>query len=263
MKDPLFARWLQDLETRHLADLRFSEVSRALRALSASYVERRSRLTDRGAFDSAGKRAAYALYYSPLHFMTVSLIVQALDAAHLSDGTLLDLGCGAGDAGAAWATQAQPSPTVVGLDSHPWALGEARLTYRAFNLRHETRRGHAAEFIFPRSVRAIVAGWMLNELDADSRATVRAKLLDAARLGSAVLVVEPIATRVSPWWQAWVDEFTPAGARDDEWRFAVELPDLVLRLDRATGMRHSELKARSIYVPMRAADNREAADSRR
>ena len=35
--------WLAALEKRHLSDLTFAEVSRALRALSSTYVERRSR----------------------------------------------------------------------------------------------------------------------------------------------------------------------------------------------------------------------------
>ena len=44
--DLRFDQWLRDLEAKHLADLTFPEVSRALRALSSTYVERRSRLTD-------------------------------------------------------------------------------------------------------------------------------------------------------------------------------------------------------------------------
>ena len=103
--DPRFYQWLEGLEARHLSDLRFSELTRALRALSARYVERRGRLLERGAFDTAGKRAAYALYYSPLHFITVTLIVKALGAARLG-GVTLDLGCGAGAAGAAGAGRA-------------------------------------------------------------------------------------------------------------------------------------------------------------
>ena len=242
-----FAQWLEDLQARHLADLRFSEVTRALRALSSGYVERRRRLAERSAFDTAGKRAAYALYYSPLHFMTVSLITQALAATRPPGSRVLDVGCGAGASGAAWAAQLR-STTVVGIDSHPWAIGEAALTYRAFGLAHETRRGHTARLAFPRSANAIVAGWTLNELDEASRAAVQTKLLHAARAGGAVLIVEPIATRVSPWWDDWIDTFSRAGGRADEWRFPVELPDLLQRLDRAAGMRHDELKAKSIYV---------------
>src|SRR5262245_41211729 len=37
-------RWLTALETRHFSDLTFQEVARALRALSATYVERRDRI---------------------------------------------------------------------------------------------------------------------------------------------------------------------------------------------------------------------------
>src|SRR5262245_18894492 len=73
-------RWLAALEARHLADLRFAEVTRALRALSSTYVERRERLGGQTALNSAGKRAAYAMYYSPLHYFTVAAIVEALGA---------------------------------------------------------------------------------------------------------------------------------------------------------------------------------------
>lgn len=246
-----FAAWLDDLQARHLADLRFSEVTRAVRALSAGYVQRRARLGERRALDTAGKRAAYALYYSPLHYLTVSAIVHHLDAGLPPKTTLLDLGCGAGAAGAAWAAGAEV-PAIVAIDALPWALEEAAHTYRAFGLAHRTRRGDAATIAVPRPVRAIVAGWMINELDERARAAVRAKLWEAARAGTALLVVEPIATRVSPWWPEWADEFARHGGRADQWRLPVELPDLLQQFDRATGMDHRELTARSLFLRGRA-----------
>ncbi len=97
-----FEEWMAGLEERHLADLRFAEVTRALRALSSTYVERRERLESKSAFDSAGKRAAYALYYSPLHFLTVRHVMNTLGAG-VTVANLLDVGCGAGAAGVAWA----------------------------------------------------------------------------------------------------------------------------------------------------------------
>src|SRR6185503_19840169 len=62
------ASWLRALEQRHLANLTRQEFTRAVRALSARYVERRGQLPDRSLLDSAGKRAAFALFYAPLHF---------------------------------------------------------------------------------------------------------------------------------------------------------------------------------------------------
>src|SRR5687767_7849064 len=76
---PTFRSWLTKLNARHLTDLRLAEVTRALRALSSAYVERRETAV-RGALDSAGKRAAFALFYGPLHFLVTNLIVRALDA---------------------------------------------------------------------------------------------------------------------------------------------------------------------------------------
>jgi SAM-dependent methyltransferase len=240
--------WLTALEQRHLADLTFSETARALRALSSTYVERRDRLARKSAFDTAGKRAAYALYYSPLHFLTVAEIVRTLRVADRPVRHILDLGCGAGAAGAAWAAHLTPAPEVTGIDSHPWALTEASFTYRTFRLRGETRRGDAARAPIPRDVDAVIAGWMLNELTDEARGTVRDQLLRAGERGVQVLVVEPIATRVSPWWNEWAGTFAPIGGRADEWRFRVQLPDLLRRFDQAAGLRHDELKARSLWI---------------
>lgn len=250
MNDPRFERWLDELQARHLADYQLSEITPALRALSASYVERRGRLADRGGFDSAGKRAAYALYYNPLHFLTVSLIADALGDGIGTISTILDLGCGAGAAGAAWGSRLHAT-TVIGIDSHPWAVREAARAYRAFGLDARMHRAHAARVPLPRTADAIVAGWLINELDDASRASVRKKLLTAARAGKAVLVVEPIAGRVSPWWDDWAKSFLDVGGRSDQWRFRVQLPDLLRRLDRAVGLRHDDLKARSLYIPRR------------
>ena len=241
-------RWLSALESRHLADLTFSEVVRALRALSSNYVERRERLARSSAFDSTGKRAAYALYYGPLHFLTVTHVAQALRLGDRPPRHILDLGCGGGAAGAAWATAVSPAARITGVDEHPWALREASFTYRTFDLDARTTRGDAARVQIPRSVDAVMAGWTVNELDAKGRDALLRTLHQPAARGLQILIVEPIATRVSPWWTQWTDAFAPIGARSDEWRFRVELPDLVARLARAAGLRHDELKARSLYV---------------
>src|SRR5256885_16142781 len=95
-------RWLSALEARHFSDLTFQEVSRSLRALSATYVEKRGRIREGAALAGAGKRAAFALFYGPLHYLLVSEIIRAIpDAAHVRAGapTLIDLGCGTGAAG--------------------------------------------------------------------------------------------------------------------------------------------------------------------
>jgi SAM-dependent methyltransferase len=254
-------QWLAALEQRHLADLTVSEVGRALKALSSTYVERRERLARKSAFDSAGKRSAYALYYSPLHFLTVSHIV---DALHLSDRRvhhLLDIGCGAGAAGAAWAARAAHPPQITGIDSHPWPLAEAAFTYKSFGLRGDTRRGDIGRLQIPRDVDAVVAGWVLNELSDSARTAVLDQLLAAASRGVLVLIIEPIATRVSPWWADVARSVERSGGRADEWRFRVQLPALLKQFDRAAGLRHDELKARTLLLE-RAAHGKGGLDGR-
>ncbi len=241
------------LEDRHLADLRFAEVTPALRALSSTYVERRTTLATRAAFDSAGKRAAYALFYGPLHFLTVRSVVTRLPGATAAASRLADWGCGTGAAGAAWAASMTPQPRVLAVDVHPWALGEAAATYKAFDVVADVRRGDLLRSRFPSPLDAVVLGWVINEVDDRTRDALLPRLLELAARGTRTLIVEPIATRVSPWWLEWRDAFERAGGRADEWRFREELPGLVRRLDKASGMRHEELTARTLWIARESA----------
>jgi hypothetical protein len=241
--------WVRALEARHMADLRFAEVARALRALSSSYVERRSRLRDSAVLSGAGKRAAFALFYGPLHYLLVRHIVAALGAQHGGASTLVDLGCGTGAAGSAWGgATSGPAVRVLGIDRHPWALVEARDTYRHFGLAARVRRGDISTSHWPERRASFVAAFTLNELERPEREAVVSRLLERGGRGEAVLIVEPLARFVAPWWAACRDLFVRAGGQADEWRFRVELPDLVGRLDRAAGMRHDELTGRSLWI---------------
>ena len=246
-------RWLTGLEQRHFSSLTFQEVSRALRALSATYVERRDRLREGAALSGAGKRAAFAVFYAPLHYLLVREIVREIRTgdpkrAALQGATLIDLGCGTGAAGAAWAEACDPHPHVVGVDTHPWALAEAAHTYRDFGLRARTVRGDAASFVWPRTRAMILAAFVVNELHDASRDAMLRRLLDRAAAGDRVLVVEPLARSVARWWPDWKRAFLAAGGRADEWRFRVELPALVAKLDRAAGLDHRELTGRSLCI---------------
>lgn len=237
--------FVQQLEERHLADLRFSEVTRALRALSSAYVERReSALADHKALDGAGKRAAFALYYGPLHFLLVQHIAKELGLSFAS-GTVVDLGCGTGVAGAAIATSATPPLRVLGFDTHPWTLDEARFTYKAFGLHADARRAHAARTRFPSDTSVIVAAFVVNELNDRDRAA----LLDNIKQSKKpTLIIEPISQRISPWWDEWAAEFERLGGRADLWKARIDVPPFVKRLAKASGLRPEMLTARSLFA---------------
>jgi hypothetical protein len=228
-------------------------VTRALRALSSTYVERRIRGgrdagAVRGALDGAGKRAAFALYYGPLHFLAVHAIVHALGAwtARGATATILDLGCGTGAAGAAWAV-ASAASAVHGFDRHPWAVEEARWTYRHFGLDGRATRSDLSRLPPPRD--GLIAAYILNELSGDHRIGLARRLAERAAGGERLLIVEPIARSVAPWWDGLAASFLHVGARVDEWRLPIRLPPLLERLDTATGLDHRVLTARSIYSP--------------
>jgi hypothetical protein len=243
---------------RHLSKLTFPEVSRGLRALSSTYVERRAKLGEGAALSGTGKRAAFALFYGPLHYLLIQHITRNLPGACAGPTPLIDLGCGTGASGAAWAAAigrvsdtsdtAPAPPLVVGLDRHPWAVAEAASTYCAFGLKATVRCRDITTAALPKGPAAILAAFTINELVERARDALLEKLLRRAAHGDRVLIVEPIAGFVARWWRQWRDAFEAAGGRSDEWRARPELPPIVAKLDRAAGLNHREMTARSLWL---------------
>jgi SAM-dependent methyltransferase len=249
-----FSKWVAALEARHLADLRVPEVTRALRALSAAYVERRRQPSTpaggrhvRGALDSAGKRAAFALFYAPLHFIAVTEVVRA-QAPTYAPQSILDLGCGTGAAGAAWALASPTAPSVIGIDRHPWAVDEANWSYQQLGIHGRARQGDVTKALAIRRGHSVVAAYLLNELPDDSRARVEDQLIDTATHGGRVLVIEPIARAIAPWWDDLAARFAAVGGRSDQWRLPIDLPPLLQKFDKAAGLDHRELTFRSLFI---------------
>jgi SAM-dependent methyltransferase len=243
--------WLTAAEHRYLADLRVQEITRALRALSSAYVERRAHGHSKrvhGALDTAGKRAAFALYYEPLHFIAVTEAVRALGVAQPAPGSIVDLGCGTGAAGAAWALAAGGTSTVIGIDRHPWAVSETRWTLSQLGLRGIARHGDLDR---PRPVRAgesAIAAYTLNELPDDARQRVEQQLCERARRGGRVLILEPLARAAAPWWPDMAKRVTALGGRADEWKLAAEVPPIVRELGTAAGLNYRELRFRTLCL---------------
>jgi SAM-dependent methyltransferase len=219
-------------------------------------VQRRAGLARGAALGGGGKRAAFALAYGPLHFLAIQEIVRALPAPPARIDTIVDLGCGTGAAGAAWALALDGRPRVVGIDRHQWAVAEAAWTYRQIGLRGRALHDDIVRAPLPSRRTGLLAGWVVNELSDDTRAALFSRLLAASRRGASLLVVEPIARGVAPWWDAWTEAIVGEGGRADQWRFRVALPLIVRRLDRAAGLSHEELTARSLWLPGRPRDAR-------
>lgn len=238
--------WMEDLEARHLADLTFSEVSRSLRALSSTYVERRGKIAQGAALSGTGKRAAFALFYGPLHFLLLRHILESVTGA-APRRPVVDLGCGTGSAGAACAAAWGPGLEVLGIDRHPWAIDEARRAYKAFDARGRTRVDDLSRVSLPANALA-VAAFAVNELPEDRRLALLPRLLAHAAAGGAVLILEPLAGFVAPWWPEWQRAFEAQGGQAHEWRARLPLPPLVVKLDRAAGLDHGESRGRTLSV---------------
>ncbi len=232
-----------------MAKLTFPEIRRGVQALSSLYVERRNQLGAGAALTGAGKRAAFAMFYSPLHFLLVREIVRSLDAAR-SVRAILDLGCGTGIAGAAWALETVPHARVVGVERNSWAASECRWTYEALGIQGSVRAANIEKLRIPPDT-AVVAAFTINELDGPVRDRLLQEFLRKSSRGAPVLIIEPIARRLVPWWDGWASQWVGAGGREDSWRFKVKLPERLALMDRAAGLDHKELTARSLWLPGR------------
>jgi hypothetical protein len=244
--DERLTSWLAALEKRHLADLTASEAARALRALSSCYVERRAKVGF--ALDTAGKRAAFGLFYAPLHYLVVRDVVRAIAGATTGIRQIQDLGCGTGAAGAAWAVECGAT-RVRGLDRHPWAVAEANWTYRQLGLDGRAVQGDVDRVTLHGAAGdGILAAYAINELPDATRSALLPRLLDAHAKGSRILIVEPIARRMATWWDSWAKAVTTAGGTAAEWRFTTPLPGRQHDLGRAAGLDPRELTARSLWL---------------
>ncbi|HEV8201346.1 MAG TPA: class I SAM-dependent methyltransferase [Candidatus Polarisedimenticolia bacterium] len=249
MSGDRFDAWVMSLEQRHLADRTFQEVRRGLQALSSLYVERRGRLGTGAALEGEGKRAAFALFYAPLHFLVTRAIVRALEAARPGPRAIVDLGCGTGAAGAAWALEVRGRCHVHAIDRSGWAVDEARRTFAMLGVDARAARGALSDLPLPGRGGGILLAWTVNELDDEGRARLLDRVLEAGRRGAAALVIEPIARRAIPWMEGWRAAFEAEGGRTDAWRFPADLPETLARLDHAAGLDHRVLTARSLYLP--------------
>jgi hypothetical protein len=253
--DAVVEAWIRALIDRHTATLRRPEFLKAVRALSVRYVERRHRLSEQAPLDSAGKRAAFAGFYAPLHFLVAQAVVAAWDAAALNPRRLIDLGCGTGVASAAWAIACAEQPAILGVDRDSWALREAAWNWRQLGVAGRTRRGNlvdVAEVLAKdrrlRDGSALVLAWSVNEIDDRGRR----RLLPALRtLGSRAvpsLVIEPIARAASPWWDEWTSAAIALGGQVTERRVDSSWPTPLATIDADAGFRREGFAVRALWL---------------
>jgi hypothetical protein len=143
---------------------------------------------------------------------------------------------------------------ITGVDQSQWALEEAKWNWRALGLGGKAKRGDLVAEIAampagrPGARPALLLAWSVNELPREAQTRLLTRLLDHARAQGHVLIIEPLARGAAPWWDRWAAEFTPLGARVDEWKFRVDLPPMLKELSSRAGFNREYLGARSIYV---------------
>jgi len=247
-----FDAWLEAAVARVGSELEFREIRKGVQALSSLYVERRegADLAAR-AIEGRGKRAAIACYYAPLHFLTAHHALERIGAARLGPvRAICDLGCGSGAAGAAAALAFESRPAIEGVDRSGFLLGEARRTWSAYGLSGRAQRGRLpAALPRPTAGALWLLGWSANEMDEGARAAVLAAAADSLAAGASLLVLEPLAAPVSPWWKEWTERLSPRGVEEQIVKLRVALPEWLARLDKASGLDHQVLGARVLAGP--------------
>src|SRR5262249_35591886 len=148
----------------------------------------------------------------------------------------------------AFALACAAPPPILAIDRSAWAVEEAAWTYRTFKLRARVRRGGLQPAALPQSPSSFLAAFSVNELEETVRDALLPHLLERAGRGDRVLIVEPLAGFVAPWWKQWQRACLAQRGRADDWRFHLELPPIVAKLDRAAGLDHRELTGRSLCL---------------
>ena len=173
-------------------------------------------------------------------FSSRARIVRALPAADQAVTTIVDLGCGTGAAGVAWASP--PARRACWVRSQPWAVDEATLDVSQFHLegravrrelRRPTRPRSRSQSAPPpapasspptRSTSSHRAAGR-DAAHAARRASRRPRSRHRADCPADVALVERVA-----------DAFARTGGRADEWRFQAPLPPTQQQLAKAAGL---------------------------
>ena len=255
--DAVESAWLDALVARHTASLTRPELLKAIRALSARYVERRRDLpgTIAARLRREARRVRTVLRAAPLLHDAADRPRASGPARARRPSSIW--AAAPVPASAAWARSLDPPGDLRGVDRHPWAIDEASWTWRSLGLDGRARRGDLVEDVRrltpPRRApdlrtTAILCAWSVNELETEAREALLPLLLGAASGGATVLVVEPIARSATPWWDTWSAAITSAGGRTDNWRFPAALPAPLADLDEAAGFARNILSVKTFCV---------------
>jgi hypothetical protein len=94
-----------------------------------------------------------------------------------------------------------------------------------------------------------VLGWSANELDDHSRDLLLERLREHGEASGLLLVLEPLAGSVSPWWKTWRRALAALGVAEGEFKRAVERPAWIRQMDKAAQLDHRMLGARWLAGP--------------
>jgi hypothetical protein len=135
------------------------------------------------------------------------------------------------------------------VDRSGWALGEAQRTWAAFGLSGRTLRRRLPRGLpRPRPGDLLVLGWCLNELDGREREALLGGLAAARAHGARVLLLEPLAGAVAPWWEDARRALGGSGVWAAQVKRTIERPARIADLDHASGLDHRVIGVRAMFA---------------
>ena len=174
---------------------------------------------------------------------------------------ITDLGCGTGVCGAAWARLHTDSPqarapVITGIDTNAWTLDEARWNWRTLGLQGHAVRGDlvggAARLLkqpdTTLSHTGVIAGWAINELDQPTRMQLLDVIDTLVARGVSLVILEPLARGVTPWWDDWAARLAPRGVTAGDLKLDTALPQPLAGFSDAAGFRKQELGVRVMHT---------------
>ena len=247
-----FDAWFQETYDRYTKNLTFKELRKANQSLSDIYVHKRDKSLPAGkALETEGKRAAFATVFSAFHWLMMDHLIDELELDRCKLHRIIELGCGTGVCGAAWALRATSlagPAEMTGIDINRWALSEAQKTWRFLGLKGKTKLRSMVEFPKIEQQDAILAAYSVNELPDGPRKELLRNLRRAHHRGATILILENVARSPVPWWDSWATQIKELGGREDTWQCRPNLPQPLALIDKASGRDHSVLKARTLYL---------------
>lgn len=243
--------WWAKLEAIHnesRAGLTRRAWHQAIQAASRNYTSQRQRLSQSVAPSPAIQLAQHG-YYGVMHALIVQAIAAYFHIQQWPFQRLIDIGCNTGVAGLTLCAQLPTITSYIGLEPQRWAAKKAKQFQLACAIPGKIFSGTGLTWQ-PQKGDLILLSFVLNEMTESQRKVLHSKLLHHLEKGAGILIIEPIARHITPWWDSWLQSFLPWSYSQANLQKAwpVQTPQMWFESHHGAGFHHQRWKARSLWI---------------